>query len=48
MSGISQEFTTFGLKNSIGGKFLTYTRHEILLLKIVFKLKYFWPSMKVT
>ena len=38
MSGISQEFTTFGLKNSKSGKFLTYTRHEIPLLKIVFKL----------
>ena len=41
MSGISQEFTTFGLKNSKSGKFLTYTRHEIPLLKIVFKLKKF-------
>ena len=41
MSGISQEFTTFGLKNSKSGKFLTYTRHEIPLLKIVFKLKFF-------
>ena len=37
MSGISQEFTTFGLKNSKSGKFLTYTRYEIPLLKIVFK-----------
>ena len=41
MSGISQEFTTFGLKNSKSGKFLTYTRHEIPLSKIVFKLKFF-------
>ena len=41
MSGISQEFTTFGLKNSKSGKFLTYTRHEIPLVKIVFKLKFF-------
>ena len=41
MSGISQEFTTFGLKNSKSGKFLTYTRYEIPLLKIVFKLKFF-------
>ena len=41
MSCISQEFTTFGLKNSKSGKFLTYTRHEIPLLKIVFKLKNF-------
>ena len=41
MSGISQEFTFFGLKNSKSGKFLTYTRHEIPLLKIVFKLKLF-------
>ena len=38
MSGISQEFTTFGLKNSKSGKFLTYTRYEIPLLEIVFKL----------
>ena len=41
MSGISQEFATFGLKNSKSGRFLTYTRHEIPLLKIVFKLKFF-------
>ena len=41
MSGISQEFTTFGLKDSKSGKFLTYTRYEIPLLKIVFKLKFF-------
>ena len=40
MSGISQEFTTFGLKDSKSGKFLTYTRYEIPLLKIVFKLKH--------
>ena len=31
----------FGFKNSKSGKFLTYTRHEIPLLKIVFKLKFF-------
>ena len=48
VSAISQEFTTFGSKNSKSGKFLTYTRYEIPLLKIVFKLKFFWPSMKVT
>ena len=41
MSGISQEFTTFGLKNSKSGKFLTYTRYEIPLLKLFFKLKLF-------
>ena len=41
MSGISQEFTTFGFKNCKSGKFLTYTRCEIPLLKIVFKLKFF-------
>ena len=41
MFGISQELTTFGAKNSKSGKFLTYTRHEIPLLKIVFKLKIF-------
>ena len=46
MSGISQEFTTFGLKNSKSGKFLTYTRHEIPLLKIVFKLKFFLTKHK--
>ena len=46
MSGISQEFTTFGLKNSKSGKFLTYTRYEIPLLKIVFKLKFFWAKHK--
>ena len=46
MSGISQEFTTFGLKNSKSGKFLTYTRYEIPLLKIVFKLKLFWAKHK--
>ena len=41
MSGISQEFTTFGKKNSKSGKFLTYTIHEISLLKIIFKLIFF-------
>ena len=46
MSGISQEFTTFGLKNSKSGKFLTYTRYEIPLLKIVFKLKFFCAKHK--
>ena len=46
MSGISQEFTTFGLKNSKSGKFLTYTRHEIPLVKIVFKLNFFLTKHK--
>ena len=46
MPGISQEFTTFGSKSSKSGKFLTYTRHEIPLLKIVFKLKMFLTKHK--
>ena len=29
MSGISQEFTTFGLKNSKSGKFLTYSKERM-------------------
>ena len=46
MSGMSQELATFGLKNSKSGKFLTYTRNEIPLLRIVFKLKFFWAKHK--
>ena len=39
MSGISQEFTTFGLKNSKSGKFLTYTRYEIQWVRAIVMLK---------
>ena len=38
---ITKEFNTFRIFKTKSGKFLTYTRHEIPLLKIVFKLKFF-------